>query len=109
MIKSFPSTGMEKNDEGWNKVEKKRGWKDREREAASKKSSSFAEVVARNGMLRGEKGRKTDLKETHPQSGPPGFREEEGRELKVRPITYNGKTFSGFVTHPEAIKNIYQE
>jgi hypothetical protein len=43
------------------------------------------------------------------KSGPPGFGDEKEKEIKVRPISYNGRAFSGFVTHCEAVNNIYQE
>jgi hypothetical protein len=43
------------------------------------------------------------------KSGPPGFRDKEEKELKVKPVTFNRRGFSGFVSFEEAIKNIYQE
>jgi hypothetical protein len=45
---------------------------------------------------------KNEMKEKFPESGPPGFRVEDEQELKNRQIHYNGRPFSGFVTHAEA-------
>ena len=133
------------SEDGWNRVEKKKSWKDRERDKhgegkdwnegeedwikVGRKSgwengdrsvweeranlerirTSYA-VAARRGRV--EKRNEGDAKcknETFPKSGPPGFKEEDEKELKVRPITYNGRAFSGYVTHVEAVKNIYEE
>lgn len=133
------------SEDGWNRVEKKKSWKDRERDKhgegkdwnegeedwikVGRKSgwengersaweerpnlertrASYA-VAAKRGRV--EKRNERDAKsknETFPKSGPPGFKEEDEKELKVRPITYNGRAFSGYVTHVEAVKNIYEE
>ncbi len=93
----------DKNNEEWSLVTRKAGWKEKE-----EKSASFVEAV-RKGMSKSGIAGKNETKEKYPESGPPGFREGDEKELKIRPIRYNGRPFSGFVTHAEAIRNVYQE
>jgi hypothetical protein len=93
---------MEPKEEEWSRIERRKGWKEKN---SSRSSTSFAEA-ARRALSVGEKKKKMETNDTYPKSGPPGFKE---KEIKVRPVTYNGRVFSGFVTHAEAIKNIYQE
>ena len=90
-------------------MERRGGWKEK-KPLDSKKRTSFAEV-AKNGLTRDEKEKrtKTNEGENFPKPGPPGFKDGSKREIKVRPVTYNGRVFSGFITCIEATKNMYQE
>ena len=102
---------MEKKDEGWSTVEKKRGWKDREREkeiGETPTRMTYAEKLSVR-TTEGLREKRNDIRKTYLQSSSPGFREGEGKVLKIKPTTYNGRTFAGFVSHLEATKNIYQE
>jgi hypothetical protein len=106
---------MEMNEEGWFKVGKKKRRKDMEKDENEQRkdwkgkesnkegkhlnsSTSFAEAVWK-AMSGEERKKKKIVKTTYLQSGSPGFRECEDRELKIKPATYNGRVFSGFVSY----------
>ncbi len=103
---------MDGDDEGWSKVGRKGGWRDRERERETiretPRRATYAEKLGLRMTVR-EEEKKKDIRTSCLQTSLPGFREGEKKELKIKPTTYNGRTFSGFVSYLEATTNIYQE
>jgi hypothetical protein len=63
----------EEEEEKWQKVERKRGWKEKEKDD-SKEHLSFAEAAGR-GIKSREAEENKDRKKAYPKSGLPGFKE----------------------------------
>jgi hypothetical protein len=53
--------------------------------------------------IRTEEGKK------FPMPGPPAFKDGSKKEIKVRPVTNNGRTLAGFIICIAATNSIYQE